>query len=274
MKPKYLITGGHGFIGSNLIIALKRYGIPDKNIFILNQDLKEPIHFKKKVDVVYHLAALTDTRYKDDIGMFNSNILLFLNALKYTLDCNAKFIYASSASMYGKYEKTAYAESKRVIDEIAPFFDRWIGVVGLRFFNVFGPNELRKGKMASMISQWAVQIVKGQRPIIFDGNVKRDHIYVKDAVKALLMAQYKENGLYDVGTGIGTSWRKVLNLVLKTMDSNLKPKYIKNPYKGRYQKDTKANVNWGFQPDYTLKEGIEDYLINNNEDIYRYSKIR
>ena len=116
--------------------------------------------------------------------------------------------------------------------------------------------------MASVIAQWALQIQKGQRPKAFDSErkSKRDHIYVKDTVRAFMQAIKLKNGIYDVGTGKPRTYDDVLAAVRKTLGTNLKPIYIKNPYKGAYQRYTKANVSWGFKADYSLEQGVEDYL--------------
>jgi len=261
-KMRYYISGGFGFIGRNLAEELKK--TKDGFTLLWQENLKRPILTRNDFDVIYHLAANTDTRFPDDVEMFRNNILSFLNVLDFALKGKSKLIYASSGSVVGEYEKTAYAESKRVIDEIAKHFFDKLPIVGLRFQNVFGPYEHKKGNMASMITQWANQIKEGKRPAAFleERNTKRDHIYVKDVVKALKMAEGLQNGIYDVGSGVSTSFDDVLNLVQKALGSNLEPIYVENPYKGRYQKDTKANLDWGFKPDYSLEEGIKDYLQN------------
>lgn len=257
---KYFITGAKGFIGSNLAKELKKD--PKNKVLLYNKDLCRPVKIKNDFDVIFHLAAISSTR-DDPIITLKNNILSFLNIIEFALKRKkTKLIYASSAAVYGGYKKTAYALSKIVGDEIAEYFFDKMPIVGLRPFNVFGPNEVQKGNMASIIAQWTIQIKNGKRPVAFgdERRSKRDHIYVKDAVKAFKQAIRLKNGIYDVGTGTPRTYEDVLKAVQEALGTNLKPVFIKNPYKGAYQKYTKADVGWGFKADYTLEEGIKNYL--------------
>ena len=259
---KYLITGLLGFIGSNLLKKLEEEHQGDIEVF--TDDVSLSFVPKKKPDIIIHLAANVDTVYPDDIEMYRSNIVGFLNVLKYAVDNKIKLIYASSGAIYGNdgFPLNAYGETKWICDKLAKRYFKNNSVVGLRFFNVYGPFEERKGKMASTITQWREQIQDGKRPVIFDGKFKRDFIYVKDVVKAILMAKDLKSGIYDVGTGVATDFRDVLKIVIKNLNSNVKPKLIKNPYLGKYQTFTKANLDWKFKPDYTIETGIKDYFKN------------
>lgn len=277
---RFLVTGGKGFLGSNLVKELRKN--PKNKVVVYDlvsdTDVCQKIRRKNDFDVIYHLAAFSDPRHADNIKMLKNNILAFLNILEFALKGKSKLIYASSAAIYGlsnaansskqekiKYKKTAYAVSKIVGDEIAKYFFDKMPIVGLRPFNVFGPNEIQKGKVASMITQWALQIKSGQRPKAFgsERKSKRDHIYVKDAVKTFIQAIDLKNGIYDMGTGKARTYDDVLRAIQKAMGTDLKPVYIKNPYKEAYQQYTQADVSWGFKPDYTLEEGVKDYLEKN-----------
>jgi ADP-L-glycero-D-manno-heptose 6-epimerase len=261
---KYFITGGKGFVGLNLVEELKNN--PKNEVLVYNKDLRQKIKIKNDFDVIYHLAANTDTRYPDDVDMYRNNIDGFLNILDFALSGKSKLIYASSAAMYGNYKKTAYANSKQLVDEIAKFFFNRLPIVGLKFFNVYGPKEKQKGRMASMVTNWALQIKAGKRPVVFkeERESRRDFVYVKDIVKALLTAQKTKNGIYDAGTGKPRTFDDVLLNVQINLGTNKKPIYISNPFKDRYQRFTKATLGWGFKPDYTLEEGIKDYLSKNS----------
>jgi len=257
-----MITGAFGFIGRNLVKELKKDS--QNSLVLWGKDVCETIAIKNNFDVIYHLAANTDTRFPNDVEMYRNNILGFLSVLDFALKGKSKLIYASSASQFGNYKKTAYAESKILIDRIAEHFFDKLPMVGLRFFNVFGSGEKEKGKMSSMVTQWTEQLKAEKRPRAFleERKTKRDHIYVKDVIKALRVAVEVRSGIYDVGSGKPATFDRVLNLVQKYLGTERKPIYIHNPYKEHYQKGTKANLNWDFEPDYSLEEGIKDYLIH------------
>jgi len=261
-KKKILITGAYGFIGSNFVKTFQ-----DKyNIVCYDKDICDGIKIKNDFDVIYHLAANSDTRFPDDVEMYRNNILSFLEVLRFALPKKTKVIYASSAAIYGNKKGesviNAYANSKRLIDEIAKQFFAKLPLVGLRPFNVYGPGELQKGKMASMVTQWREQILQGKRPIIFNGKFRRDFIYVKDIIRGMEQAIKLKSGIYDLGTGKATDFRDILNIVIKNLDTKIKPKFVKNPYLGKYQEFTKADISWGFKPKYMPKDGIKDYFKN------------
>src|SRR3989338_4299953 len=147
-------------------------------------------------------------------------------------------------------------------------------IVGLRYFNVFGQGESNKGRAASMIYHLSNQIKSDKSPRIFKfGGQKRDHIYVKDAVAATIKAISAPSGIYNVGTGIATTFNdliKILNEVLKT---NKQPEYFDMPYDPKtYQADTQADTSLAeeklkFKAKYSLKEGIKNYMewLDENE---------
>lgn len=259
---KYLITGGQGFIGSNLLKKLLGEG--ERSIELFDSDVSIEFVPDKKPDIIYHLAANTSTTYPDDIEMYRNNIVGFLNVLRYAFDNKIRLIYASSASIYGNGERplNAYSESKKMIDEMAERYFGKMQIVGLRPFNCYGQQEKPKGKDASVITQWREQISSGKRPIIFNGDYKRDFIYVKDVVKGFRMVEKRQSGIYDLGTGIATDFRDVLKIVIQTLGVKIEPRFIENSYIDKYQIFTKANLNWGFSPDYTLESGIKDYFEN------------
>ncbi len=289
-----LVTGGAGFIGSNLSIALQNLGhevtvidnvssgnknnLADFRGKIIQCDVAHPFSLEGHYDVIFHQAAITDTTFPDDKEMLRQNVDGFRNILAHALKFKSKLIYASSAGVYGDGPSpmretqesrplNAYAQSKLEIDRIAVLHYGKLQIIGLRYFNVFGPGEQYKGTSASMIWQLAQQIKAGKNPRIFKyGKQKRDHIYVKDVVKANLCAlDAKAGGIFNVGTGIGTSFNELISSINEALGTDKKPEYFDNPYAGKYQDMTCADMTQskkilGFTPDYTVHDGILEYI--------------
>ncbi|MCK4307112.1 NAD-dependent epimerase/dehydratase family protein [candidate division WOR-3 bacterium] len=262
IRKYILVTGGDGFIGTNLINELMK----DKNNLVINftEDICEGIKIDCQVDLIYHMAANTDTTFSDDVEMYRNNLIGFLKVLDFAIKHNCRLIYASSGAIYGNVGEplNVYGHSKLLCDKIAERFINRIPLVGLRFFNVYGPYEQKKERMASMITQWREQIAKGKKPGIFIGEFKRDFVYVKDIIRALLQAQNLKSGFYDVGTGKAIDFRDVLDIVIEVLGVKVEPKKIPNPYLGKYQTFTKADISWGFKPKYPIRKGIKDYFKN------------
>jgi len=287
-----LVTGGAGFIGSNLALELEKQG---HDVIILDNFLKGNMGnlegFKgkiiegdetklneiKNIDVVFHLAAITDTTITDKKEMFRNNVEGFRLIIDFCEKNKCKLVYASSGAVYGSCQNpmkeeqelkplNVYGESKLEIDRIASR-SKLKTIVGLRYFNVFGPGEHFKGKMASMIYQLGKQMKAGKSPRIFKyGEQKRDHIYVKDVVKATIMAfPYNGFNIFNVATGIKTSFNQLIDFLNKTLGINYKPEYFDNPYTGSYQDLTVADMSkthekLGFKAEYSVEEGIKDYV--------------
>ena len=210
--------------------------------------------------------------------MIRANLEGFKNVISLAQKNNAKLIYASTAGLYGngpvpmkenqkKEILSAYAKSKLMMDELAEkYFDK-MHIVGLRYFNVFGPREAHKGRAASMIYHLGKQMKAGKQPKIFKyGEQKRDHIYVKDAVAATIKAiDAKKSGIYNVGTGIATSFNELINALNEVLGASLEPEYFDMPFGPKtYQNNTQADTKnaekfLGFKAKYRLKQGIEDY---------------
>lgn len=293
---KYLVTGGAGFIGSNLALDLERLGhqivvVDNLNTGVIdalkgfkgkfiNADVSKPLNIKK-LDAIFHIAAITDPRYPNDADLMKQNMNGFNNCVELAQKNNAKLIYASSASLYGNgpapqkedQEKdlmSAYARSKLLMDEKAEELFGKMHIVGLRYFNVFGPREAQKGRSASMIYHLTKQMKAGKKPRIFKfGEQKRDHIYVMDCVQASIKALYCESGVFNVGTGTATSFNKLVVMLNRALGTDFEPEYIDNPYKGSYQNHTQANTvkaekELNFKARFTTEQGIREYvpLIN------------
>jgi len=298
---KILITGGAGFIGSHLVFALQEKGHDVTVIDNLSSGNSENLKgftgnlikgdittlnlsskFKnKKFDIIFHLASITDTTFSDEKEMIRSNVEGFRNILNFAKFIKAKLIYASSAGVYGRGKipmreeqelqpLNPYAISKKIKDDKVKKDTKKdnITIIGLRYFNVYGPKEKYKGKSASMIYQLYVQMKNGKRPKIFKwGEQKRDFIYVKDATLANLKAMGTERGcIVNIGTGILTSFNRIIEILNQILRTNYEPEYFDNPY-DFYQDKTQADTYLahkliGFKARYYIDEGIKDYLSN------------
>ena len=289
-----LVTGGAGFIGSNLALELEKQGhevVVVDNVFsgtkdnlkefkgkFIEKDVSLPIEFEDKFDVIFHIAAITDPRHDNDDETYNKNVEGFKLMIKLAQEHNAKLIYASTANLYGngpipmkeEQEKeliTAYGKSKLEMDRMASELFGKMHIVGLRYFNVFGPREAHKGRPASMVYHLYKQMKEGKRARLFkQGEQIRDHIYVKDVVSATLKAVDASSGVYNVGTGIGTSFNELVKVLNEVLGTNLEIEYFDMPYEPKtYQANTQADTSLaeeklGFKAEFTVKDGIKDYI--------------
>lgn len=303
MYQNILITGGAGFIGSNLALKLQK-DYPNSKILILDdfssanfKNLKgfkgivyscdvstDELFFKVedfKPDIIFHLASITDTTVTDQEYMMRRNVDGFKNILEFAYDNESIVVYASSASVYGnvkehvplkedreKSPENVYAFSKYIMDNLAQEFSDKTGlkIVGVRYFNVYGPREAHKGKFASMIYQLYLQMKQGNRPRIFKwGEQKRDFVYVKDAIDAtILAAKAPKSTVYNVGSGEATSFNDVIKYLNQALGTNLEPEYFDCPY-DFYQEYTQADMTkikeeLGFVPRYSIQRGIKEYV--------------
>jgi len=298
-RKKYLVTGGAGFIGSNIAKTLEAQGheVTVLDDFTKNGHFKNLIGFKGDVitadlfqyipsdmyfDAIFHEAAITDTTVMDQKAMMEQNVEAFKNLLAFAAENEIKkVIYASSAATYGNgpvpnvetqptHPENVYGFSKVIMDNVARQFadnNNDMTIIGLRYFNVYGPGEYFKGKMASMVYQLYNQMKEGKHPRVFkNGEQQRDFVYVKDIVKINLCAlnNGKETGVYNAATGVPRDYNDIIRCLNKEMGTNLEPEYIDNPYpffQLKTQADiTKSKEKLGYEPDYSLEAGIADYV--------------
>jgi ADP-L-glycero-D-manno-heptose 6-epimerase len=295
---RFLVTGGGGLIGANAAIAFEARG---HEVHVLDHftigrrenlaDFRGTIHQGDirnfnydslgRFDGIFHQAAITDTTVMDEKLMMSVNVEAFIKILEYAERWGCpKVVYASSAATYGKgappnrenqipQPANIYAESKVEMEKVARVFTDAhpsVKAVGLRYFNVYGPLEFHKKSAASMVYQLYVQMAGGKSPRIFKwGEQYRDFIYVKDVVEANATAfEFPGNGVFNVGTGKGTSFNQVIAVINKALGTAQPTEYFDNPY-GFYQDATCADTErgekiLGWKAGHTPEEGISDYV--------------
>jgi len=297
---RYLVTGGAGFIGSNLAFALegeRKAGVTVldnfssgnyKNLIgftgdVIADDVQGRGWFDKvgPVDAIFHEAAITDTTIHDQRRMMENNVDGFRNVLEFALKAGVKrVVYASSAGVYGNGKcpmhegqsptpENVYGFSKAIMDNAAREFaaaHKDITLVGLRYFNVYGPREYYKGHAASMMFQLYHQMKAGKRPRIFKfGEQVRDFVYVKDIVRGNLNALDAEKScVCNLGSGKPGNFNEVVEALNKAMKLDLAADYFDNPYafyQNRTQADLRqAKAHLNYRPEWSLEDGIADYV--------------
>ena len=247
---------------------------------INDNKLLESLEKNYLFDYIFHQAAISDTTALEQDIMLKTNVNAYESLLKIAIKHNANMIYASSAATYGDsdrfevgYEKpnNVYGFSKVMMDNITYEYlkkDLDISIVGLKYFNVYGPREFYKNKTASMVVQFGHQILKGLTPKLFEGSDKivRDFIYIEDIIQANIKAcKPKKSGIYNVGTGKARSFEDIVNILQKELKIDNGKEYITNPYIGQYQFFTQANIqttkeNLNYEPKYSMEDGIIAYI--------------
>ncbi len=310
-----IVTGAAGFIGSNIISELYRSGYKDFVAVDLDSRVADSVYLKGKdcrdvsfsnleafiddnhqmIQAIIHMGACSDTT-ETDPAIFekynlNNTKMLWTKSVAYGLS----FIYASSAATYGD-GTLGYKDSLDSISDLKPLnlygqskqdFDLWalnqenkpFFWAGLKFFNVYGPNEDHKGRMASVVRHAYFQIketgsmklFRSHHPNYKDGEQTRDFVYVKDVVAVIqyLMENRPESGIYNVGYGAGRTFKSLVESTFKAMGLDPDIRFIDTPLdiRDKYQYYTCADIshlhNAGYSlPMTSLEKGVEDYVRN------------
>jgi len=311
-----IVTGAAGFIGSNLITRLNQSGYKD---LLLVDDFSRPdrernyagkeftslldrkdlsrwiAEFHQQVQMLIHLGARTDTTEFDWEVFLELNLDYSKELFKICVEFGLPLIYASSAATYGLGEH-GYVDSDEVVPELQPLnpygrskndFDAWVLEqeskpffwAGLKFFNVYGPNEYHKGRMASVVFHAYRQILttggmkmfRSHHPDFGDGMQARDFIYVRDVVDVILFLMEKrpESGLYNLGTGKARTFKDLVTSTFHAMGKEPEISFIDTPedIRDKYQYFTEAEMaklrKAGYESPFTsLEEGVSDYVSN------------
>jgi ADP-L-glycero-D-manno-heptose 6-epimerase len=272
------------------LISIKYHELRGKDVFlenVLNLDLPS-------IEAIIHMGACSSTTETNEVFLTENNYDYTRHLAQYALKKDIRFIYASSAATYGNGEM-GYRDDESKLHTLKPLnlygeskqkFDLWAEgqgvldrIVGLKYFNVFGPNEYHKEDMQSMVRKGFLQardtnkirLFKSYRKEYADGGQERDFLYIKDAVKMTLffLDQQDAGGIFNVGAGRARNWNDLATTVFKAMDREPKIEYIEMPdsIRDQYQYHTSAEMkkirDAGYtEPITSLEEGITDYIQN------------
>ena len=320
-----IVTGGAGFIGSAFVWRLNREGI--KDIIIVDQlgtddkwknlvglTFTDYIHKNEFIEMVIadevpfevssvvHMGACSSTTERDADYLWENNYLYSRKVADWALRHNARFIYASSAATYGD-GSSGFSDDHEIISRLKPsnmygyskqVFDLWVlknklekKMAGIKFFNVYGPNEYHKGDMVSVIYKAFHQIQETGKVCLFksykkeypNGGQMRDFIYVKDCVNVMwwLLENPSVNGIYNLGTGRARTWNDLIAAVFSSMGRKTNIQYIEMPesLRNQYQYFTQAQMDKlkkaGCHVNFSsLEDSVRDYVTNylQNADPY------
>lgn len=312
-----VVTGGAGFIGSAIvwklnssgndnIVIVDELGTTDKWKNLVGLKFQEFIHkddfisavvddsIDFPVEAIIHMGANSSTTERDADHLFSNNFLYTRELANYCLSKNIRFIYASSAATYGD-GSLGFDDDESKLETLRPLnmygyskqlFDLWAKrnnvlnkIVGIKYFNVYGPNEYHKGDMRSVVHKafeqvrdtGKVRLFKSLNPKYKDGEQMRDFVYVKDAVDMTLhFLEHKDkNGIYNVGSGKARTWIDLVTALFNAVGKPVNIEFIDLPehLREKYQYFTEANLtkikSAGYnKPLTSLEDGVNDYVKN------------
>lgn len=314
-RKKVVVTGAAGFIGSSVVRYLNDRGYtdlilvdhldhPDKIENLRNKKYEQLLSInalipwlegqEKEIEAFIHLGACSDTLEMNQAYLMENNTEYTIKLASYALEHGMRFIYASSAATYGD-GSLGFSDRHETLEDLKPLnfygqskhlFDLWAKkegvldrIVGLKYFNVFGPNEAHKGRMASMVykmvplvqKEGVVRLYKSSEPHRFaDGGQCRDFIYVKDAVR--MTCEFLDNhrgGIFNIGMGKPTTWNELAAAIFKAVDKSVCIEYVDMPSSlvKQYQNYTCADMakySSGKEVlfDYDIEKAVKDYVQN------------
>ena len=295
---KVLVTGGAGFIGSNLVEAvadehqvtvldnfhtgnMKNLAEVIDKVEIIRDSCNNVLSSDLSPDIIFHLGIPSSSpMYKEDpffVGEAINGMIAIMELAKRS--GSKKVVFASSSSLYNgiptPHREDAdilvtdyYTEARLAIERIAQLYRELydIDYVGLRFFSVYGPHEEAKGIIANMVSQFLWDMQEGKRPVIYgDGKQTRDFIFVKDVVDGLILTSEVGTGILNLGTGKSHSFNDVVELLNSRLGQSIEPIYVENPIKNyvmHTQADGSRMAALGLEPKYSLEDGIYELTKN------------
>ncbi len=312
-----IVTGGAGFIGSaivwrlntlgnNNVIIVDELGTTDKWKNLVGLKFQEFIHkddfisavvedtVEFPIEAIIHMGANSSTTEKDADNLMSNNYLYTQELAKYSLSKKIRFIYASSAATYGD-GSLGFVDDESKLETLRPLnmygyskqlFDLWAKknkvldkIAGVKFFNVYGPNEYHKGDMRSVVHKafeqvrdtGKVRLFKSLHPKYKDGEQMRDFVYIKDAVDMTLyfLEHPDKNGIFNVGAGKARTWNDLVTALFHAVGKSVNIEYIDLPenLREKYQYFTEANLSKiksaGYsEPTISLEDGVSDYVKN------------
>jgi ADP-L-glycero-D-manno-heptose 6-epimerase len=317
-----IVTGGAGFIGSAFVWKLNQEGINDilivdqlgtddkwKNLvnlrfedYIHKDDFQQMINADKvsfKISAIVHMGACSSTTESDADYLWNNNYLYTKTLAKWSLKHQIRFIYASSAATYGNGTQ-GFSDDHSKISQLRPInmygyskqiFDLWVlrnslekKIAGIKFFNVFGPNEYHKEDMTSVIFKafhqiretGKVKLFKSYKKEYKDGGQLRDFVYIKDCSDVMwwLFKNPKANGIFNLGTGTARTWNDLIKAVFAAMKKKTNIEYIAMPetLRNQYQYFTQAEMkklkSAGCPVKFSsLEDSVQDYVMKHLKKI-------